>query len=90
MSELRKAMAPTKPAITPDLLRRVGEALYGERWQSALAADLNIADRSMRYWLAGRSPIPPAVRDEVRGLLQANQAEIGALLRELEQEETGK
>lgn len=70
--------------MSPDLLRRIGEALYGERWQSALAAELGIADRSLRYWLAGRSPIPPTIKEELRGLLQANHGEIGELLREIE------
>ncbi len=36
-----------------DTLRMVGEALYGSRWQSDLAADLNVSDRTMRRWVAG-------------------------------------
>jgi hypothetical protein len=35
------------------LLRRVGEALYGERWQSALSRDLGVNDRTMRRWASG-------------------------------------
>jgi hypothetical protein len=39
-------------------LRRVGEALYGERWQSALAKDLGVEARSVRRWMAGEHPVP--------------------------------
>lgn len=41
------------------LLRDVGEALYGPRWQSDLARDLHVADRTMRRWLAGADDMPP-------------------------------
>ena len=34
-------------------LRIVGESLYGTRWQSDLAVDLGISDRTMRRWVAG-------------------------------------
>jgi hypothetical protein len=54
--------------MTPDLLRRIGEALHGEHWQAPLARRLGVAERSMRYWLAGRE-IPEGVRDELVVLL---------------------
>ena len=41
-----------------DLLRLVGEALYGERWQSPLAGDLGVSDRAVRYWLTAANPCP--------------------------------
>jgi hypothetical protein len=41
-----------------DLLRLVGEALYGERWQSPLAGDLGVSDRAVRYWLSAVNPCP--------------------------------
>ena len=40
------------------LLQEVGEALYGPLWQSPLARDLEIADRSVRRWVAGQYPVP--------------------------------
>ncbi len=49
----------------PPLLRRVGEALYGPRWQSALAIDLDVSDRTMRRWVSG-DPIPHGVWGELR------------------------
>lgn len=41
------------------LLVECGEALYGPQWQSALARDLGVADRTVRRWAAGTSE-PPA------------------------------
>ena len=44
-----------------NLLAEIGEALYGERWQTALAHELGVADRTVRRWVAGDSPVPPCV-----------------------------
>ena len=41
-----------------DLLRLVGEALHGERWQSPLAGDLGVSDRAVRYWLSAATQCP--------------------------------
>lgn len=49
--------------MTPAQFRKLGEALYGPRWQSNVAEDIGVADRTVRRWLAGYSPIPPGVRD---------------------------
>lgn len=35
------------------LLIECGEALYGQQWQSALARDLGVSDRTVRRWAAG-------------------------------------
>jgi len=48
--------------MTPELLRVAGEAIYGAGWQSALARDYGVSDRTVRYWAAGQKPIPPALR----------------------------
>ncbi len=41
-----------------ELLRLVGEALYGERWQAPIAADLGVSDRAVRYWISTANPCP--------------------------------
>ena len=51
------------------LLREAGESLYGEQWQSAVARDLGVADRSVRRWLAGVHNIPPGVWGELYDLM---------------------
>lgn len=42
-------------------LVRVGEALYGPRWQRDLARDLGVNDRRLRAWLLAERPIPPGI-----------------------------
>jgi len=47
--------------IMSKLLKDTGEALYGSQWQSALARDLDISDRTMRRWVVGADNIPSGV-----------------------------
>lgn len=67
--------------MTPALLRKCGEALYGQQWQSALARDLKVADRTVRRWAAGEFGMPPGLGIEVRQLLNKRRAELDALCR---------
>lgn len=71
-------------ADSKDMLRRAGEALYGGRWQSAIARDLEVGDRRVREWLAGDRRTPPGVWTDIASLLRQRQSEGLALLRELE------
>ncbi len=66
--------------ITPDDLAVTGRTLYGERWQTSLAHDLHVSDRTMRRWLGGEFPIPAGVEDDVREVLTARLREIGGLV----------
>lgn len=69
--------------MTPNLLRRVGEALFGERWQSSLARDLAVSDRTMRRWAAGDVPIPHAVAVDLVAVLVSREAERNAVWQEV-------
>lgn len=40
------------------LLVDTGEALYGPHWQSALARDLGVSDRTVRRWVSGVVEVP--------------------------------
>jgi hypothetical protein len=64
-------------------LERTGEALYGARWQSELARDLDIADRTMRRWLGDPDTIPETIWPELLKLLAARAASIAKLQRQL-------
>jgi DNA-binding transcriptional regulator YiaG len=55
--------------MTPAFLQKVGEALYGPLWQSALARDLKVADRTVRRWAAGDFRMPPTLADELLKLI---------------------
>lgn len=67
--------------MTPALLRECGKALYGQQWQSALARDLQVADRTVRRWAAGEFGMPPGLCVELRQLLNQRRAELDALCR---------
>jgi len=43
--------------MTPAELARLGRALYGPRWQTALARAVGVTSRTVRRWLAGDNTI---------------------------------
>lgn len=53
-----------------DTLRAAGAVLYGPAWQSELARQLGVADRTVRYWVAGERPIPAGVWADIARLLE--------------------
>jgi hypothetical protein len=61
------------------LLFEAGEALYGPRWQSQLARDLGVADRTIRRWAAGTHAVPPGVYLDLLRLTQERAAVLDAL-----------
>lgn len=65
------------------ILIEIGKALYGERWQTSLANDLRVADRTMRRWGSGASPIPPAIWSEIDEVLAARATCIGGVRRKI-------
>jgi len=65
------------------LLIACGEALYGPQWQSALARDLGVSDRTMRRWVAGDQPVPPGVHVDLLRLTQERAALLDSLARRL-------
>ena len=66
--------------MTPDQLAAAGRVLYGERWQTSLAADLDVTDRTMRRWLAGETPIPGGIEPDLRSALIKRLKDIGDLI----------
>lgn len=69
--------------MTPDLLRDAGEALYGPRWQSALARDLGVTDRTVRRWAAGHYGLPKGLAGEIAAILKPRADELALTLVEL-------
>lgn len=70
--------------VTDPNLKRAGEALYGDRWQSALARDLGVGDRRVREWVAGDRRIPPGVWADIAALLRDRRDAIDTILRDLD------
>ena len=61
------------------LLVACGRALYGDRWQSPLARDLGVADRTMRRWVAGSYPVPEGIAAALLKLVQERRGELREL-----------
>lgn len=61
------------------LLVECGEALYGTRWQSELARDLQVSDRTIRRWVAGTSDVPAGLYVDLLRLTQERAAALDAL-----------
>jgi hypothetical protein len=51
------------------MLRQVGEALFGARWQSDLSRAIGISDRTMRRWIADPHEIPEGVWSDISALI---------------------
>lgn len=68
------------------LLVDCGEALYGPRWQTDLAADLGVSDRTIRRWVAGTQNVPQGAYTDLLRLTQERAGLLDSLagrLREL-------
>jgi DNA-binding transcriptional regulator YdaS (Cro superfamily) len=61
------------------LLVECGVALYGQQWQSALARDLGVSDRTVRRWVAGTSDVPAGLYVDLLRLTQERAAALDAL-----------
>jgi predicted transcriptional regulator len=72
--------------MSPDTLAAAAAAIYGDYWQSALARDLGVADRTVRRWLAGDSPIPEGVAGELAERLRARVQELVEIMGRLDRE----
>lgn len=54
--------------MTPSQLTRIGKQLYGYGWQTRIAKELGVNDRTVRNWLSGRSKIRPTTSLAVKDL----------------------
>jgi hypothetical protein len=59
-----------------DLIRAVGEALFGTRWQTDMSDALGVGDRSVRRWAAGETEPAPGVWRELLEAIEARQAQL--------------
>ena len=54
------------------LLTQIGTALYGHAWQTQVANDLGVTDRTVRRWVAGTSAIPTDVWGRLQVVMDAH------------------
>lgn len=57
-----------------------GRAMYGERWQTYVAADLRVSDRTVRRWASGSQKIPGMIGPAMTALLLKRHLQIKMLL----------
>lgn len=69
--------------MTTSLLIECGEVLYGPRWQSQLARDLGVSDRTIRRWVAGTSEVPQGLAANLLRLTSERAGELDALANRL-------
>ena len=79
---IRTAIAPQNGRVTPDFLRAVGELLYGDRWQTPLAASLGairgkaLSPATVHQWTTRKRSIPAWVRDALSLALERGQSDM--------------
>jgi hypothetical protein len=61
------------------LLANIGEALYGPRWQSELARNISVSDRTVRRWVAGTDDVSDVAWRDMSYLLENRAIELGEL-----------
>jgi hypothetical protein len=69
--------------MSSELLKRIGEFIYGDQWQAPLARDLDVGERSMRRWVAGTDPIPNGVWRELEIRLESIDGDLQYLIDEV-------
>lgn len=69
--------------MSADLLREVGEALYGTRWYTDLARALDVSERTVRRWSSGSHAVPDGLWADLREAVQQRRAELGDLSKRL-------
>ena len=62
------------------LFQVVGEALYGARWQTDIATELDVSDRTVRRWAAGQFPMPSTIWGDILRIVLAARSGIDELV----------
>ncbi len=62
--------------LSAEELARAGRALFGDQWQTSIAAELGVSDRHMRRFAAGDSPVTADVALLLERLCKARAGEL--------------
>jgi len=60
-------------------LRKSGEALFCQRWQTDIAKALGVDSRRIRQWVKRERPLPKTIDKDILTLLQQRQRKIEQL-----------
>jgi hypothetical protein len=66
--------------MSKELLRQIGELVFGAEWQAPLARDLDVAERTMRRWASGSDNVPTGVWRDILIRLERLQALVQQLM----------
>jgi hypothetical protein len=89
LGAVRSISYNTEMASRSDILRRAGEALYGERWQSPLSRDLGVTDRTIRNWAAARHDCPADLPQRLLRVLRTRGESVEHLITLIERQQNG-
>lgn len=67
-----------------DLIRTIGEALYGSRWQREMSRVLGVNERTVRGWLGGRGQPAPGVLSDLGAILRQQSARLDFIADEID------
>lgn len=70
--------------MTPTQFAKIGEALYGPSWRTALADALKVGERTVRRWEKGDSPIPDGLIADLAALCLAQAEALKKIAERLE------
>lgn len=79
----RSCLRQRRYTMTPAQFRTIGAALYGPRWQRALAGQLCIGERQVRHYASGSRPMPADMTRDLLKLLYAHVARLNSLAKSL-------
>lgn len=65
--------------MSSKLLADAGAALYGPRWQTEMARDLDISDRTIRRWVAGTDDVPHGAYLDLLRIVEERAIDLDAL-----------
>lgn len=77
----------TLKTLTPDQLRLVGSALWGEHWQAEMSRDWGVNSRTIRAWASNtdnRMSFPAARLADLKELARRRVEQIAAIAHLLE------
>lgn len=57
-------------SLSLEAFSQIGEALYGDRWTSELARDLEVTYRTVLNWRQGTSPLPDDIVKRLRPVVR--------------------
>jgi hypothetical protein len=67
-----------------DLVRLVGEALFGDRWQAPLGRLVDVNDRTVRRWAAGEDQPRPGVWESLLRAIKDREVKLREARQEVE------